>query len=423
MCASGRTLAAVQTVLFEGSGQPDSVPWANALDEAIFGLPVVTGDQAGREQRVSPGWVSGNSKSFVQLHGLDRAIADELRATGISHGTIAALILSPLLRIASVDGEIDEAEASWILGLCPGDRPKFRKAMGLVLKWWVRAPAIPHLFFIWLSTMAHIRRLCSEVVVEALLVRIVSLGKQLATASGETHEVKHVSKTEQSAITSITRSPLRPFEEAFGCREVVRDVADLAPSFTSLGDVLESNQPVSKKRRVVHRRLSGVWDFVWTIRYKTRGVVRDGEAAEFALKPIPYEARVVSGGRFVLPHISPATTATRMLVGIAVEHIRSGEDREAAETAVAVREMGVCDPLCLKEYRKLLTHMPSGFESYVETVVASNAALPAKLGISIGVVVVASIPTLVTGNMWFLVVGGVLGMATASVFMYLNQRI
>ena len=423
VCANGRTLANVQSVLFEGSGQADSAPWANALDEAIFGLPVVASDHPGQGQRVTPGWVSGNSKAFAQIHGLDRATADELRTTGISHGTIAALILSPLLRIASVDGEIDEAEVSWILGLCPEDQPEFCKAMRLVLKWWVKAPAIPHLFFVWLSTMAHIRMLCSEVVVEALLARIVALGKRLASASGETHEVKHVSKTEKSAIASITRSPLRPFEEAFGCREVVRSVADLAPAFTSLGDVFEANQPVSKTRRVVHRRLSGVWDFVWTIRYKASGVVRDGESAEFALKPVPYVARVVSGGRFVLPHTSPATTATRTLVGIAVEHVRAGEDREAAETAVAVREMGFCDPLCLREYRKLLTHMPSGFEDYVDAVAASNAALPVKLGISIGVVVVASVPTLVTGNMWFLVAGGVLGMVTACVFMYRNQRI
>ena len=89
-----------------------------------------------------------------------------------------------------------------------------------------------------------------------------------------------------------------------------------------------------------------------------------------------------------MPHTSPATTATRTLVGIAVEHVRAGEHRESAETAVAVREMGFCDPLCLREYRKLLTHMPSGFEDYVDAVAASNAALPVKLGISIGVVVV-----------------------------------
>ena len=131
---------------------------------------------------------------------------DELVGLGLDAGSLAALSLVPLLRVAWADGKVQPKEREALLeaagksGMAPGS-----PAQQLLESWIDREPD-PRLFQAWKDYVGALRGSVSEDSIVALRTELLSRAKAVARAAGGILGVGGTVGSEQRVIDELEKA-------------------------------------------------------------------------------------------------------------------------------------------------------------------------------------------------------------------------
>ncbi len=145
-----------------------------------------------------------NKEELIAASGIDDSeLIDKLVDMGITAGTLMAINLVPLFRVAWADGTMDEKEKQAITtAAAKKGIAKDSDAYSLLQSWLQEEPGKP-LYDTWKDYLSTLLSELSEYQRNALQSQVLGLAKDVAAAAGGILGIGTISKEEKKALEEI----------------------------------------------------------------------------------------------------------------------------------------------------------------------------------------------------------------------------